>query len=293
MIPPRQHWAIQAETTNACPRSCSNCTRSLPHARKRFFVSPDEFRTMLNAVRLFITDSDPHPNDPTRNYGKKLIGMMGGEPTIHPKFAELCEIMREVIPGRDHRGLWSGWRPGMEKYADVIAETFGPASNYNFHEPPSQHQPILVAIRELIPDEATMWDYIDRCWLQVTWSSSVTPKGFFFCEVAAALDEIFDGPGGLPLEPNCWKYDLSAYRDQIERWCPLCGCAAPLPGRLDNQNVDDISPGNLAILKEKQSPRVLAGDYRVFDCAGYDPSNPQNSQAPAIYRTEQRKGLQC
>jgi hypothetical protein len=247
----------------------------------------DTFRKCCEAVAEFPRLGEPGPN--MNNGGNKVIGMMGGEPTLHRDFPELCRIMAEVIPNQVNRGLWTGWRPGIEKHAAIISRTFGPASNYNLHEPPSVHQPILVGIRELFPnDPETMWSLIDRCWMQSIWSSSITSKGFFFCEVAAALDEIFDGPGGLPLEPDCWRHDLDAYREQIERWCPRCGCAAPLPGRMDNEEIDDVSPLNHEELKRLGSPRVLNGQCRIFDCEHYEPSRYSKGWMPNIYRSEQR-----
>ncbi len=286
MIPPRQQWCIQIEVTNACRRACSNCTRALPHARQPFFIDIQSFEKCLKAVADFPRLGQPGPN--MHNTGRKVIGLIGGEPLLHPEFPRLCELMRQYVPDIVNRGLWTGWADGLHRYRDLIAATFGPASNYNFHDPPSVHQPILVAIRELVPDEAKMWRWIEGCWVQRIWSSSATRKGFFYCEVAAALDEIFDGPGGLPLEPGCWQHDLEAYREQIERWCPRCGCAAPLPGRLDNEQLDDVSPGNLAELTRLGSPRVAAGAVRVFDCSGYDPQRYAPGWTPNIYRTEQR-----
>lgn len=287
MIHPRQQWCIQVEVTNACPRSCSNCTRCLPHAREPFFMDVDTFAACCDAVADFPRLGEPGPN--MNNGGNKVIGMMGGEPTMHPDFERLCRIMREKIPHKINRGLWTGWREGHARHLATIHETFGPASNYNFHEPPSVHQPILVGIQELFPDRPElMWQLIDGCWMQRIWSSSITRKGFFFCEVAAALDEIFDGPGGVPIGPDCWRHDIDYYRDQVERWCPMCGCAAPLPGRMDNEGVDDISPGNLLRLRQLRSPRVAAGDYREFDVARYDPDKYATGWMPNIYRSEQR-----
>ena len=41
---------------------------------------------------------------------------------------------------------------------------------------------------------------IDNCWIQSQWSASITPKGGFFCEVAASLDYLFEGPGGYEIK---------------------------------------------------------------------------------------------
>jgi len=102
MINPAAQWAIQIDVTNRCRRTCSNCTRLLAHARERFCMSPWAFRQACAAVHTF-----PDHSTPDRNGRPKVIGMIGGEPLLHPEFPELCEIMAEEIPDRRHRGLWT------------------------------------------------------------------------------------------------------------------------------------------------------------------------------------------
>ena len=58
----------------------------------------------------------------------------------------------------------------------------------------------MVAIDDIIEDKKLMWKMIDNCWIQKQWSASITPKGGFFCEVAASLDYLFEGPGDMKLK---------------------------------------------------------------------------------------------
>jgi hypothetical protein len=191
--------------------------------------------------------------------------MIGGEPQVHPEFGKLVGIMEHIIPRRVDRGLWTGLPLTYE-----TANRFGYV-NHNLHNSHCVHQPVLVGIGEVIQDEKAMWSLIDNCPLQRIWASTITPRGFFFCEVAGALDLVFDGPGGLPITPGCWEHDLADYRDQIERWCPRCGVCLPLMGRPDDERRDDVSPANLEALRALGSPRVLAGDVVEFDADKYEP----------------------
>ncbi len=283
MIHPRQAWCHQIEVTSACPRACSNCTRLIPY-NEPFFISLEDFQACLDAAKGFVTDGEPGPNQ--NNYGRKVIGMMGGEPTLHPEFPKLCEMMRQAIPDIHNRGLWTGSKTGIAKYEAIIRETFGPASNYNFHDPPSMHQPVLVAIGDLVRagafDTQEMWRLIDNCWVQRIWSGSFTSRGFFFCEVAAALDRVFHGPGGEPLAPDCWRHDIEHYAYQIEWACVRCGCCVPLPSRQDDQQQDDISPMNLRALSRMNK---ILGRTVPFDCAAYV---RESNWRPNLYRSEQR-----
>jgi len=262
MIPPSKQWAIQIDVTNRCSRACSNCTRSLAHVTDPFDMSVGEFERALDALKDFPSKSEAS----AQNGGVKVVGVIGGEPVMHPQFNTLVDLMTEHIPARENRGLWTTQLIDAEQRAK-----FG-YINFNPHSPPSRHHPILVAIKDVITDFSRMWRCIDQCPYQTTWSSSITPKGFFFCEVAAALDMVFQGPGGLPVEPGVWQEPLGAFSGQMERWCPRCSGAIPLSkdrARPDNEKWDDISESNLKELRAIGSPRVASGRYTVFDASGY------------------------
>jgi hypothetical protein len=281
------------DVTDLCNRSCSNCTRAVGHGAEPYIISLDDFERACIAVADFATDSVPDRGCPPRNNGFKAVGMIGGEPTMHPQFDELCAIMRKHVPDRRNRCLFAGWRAGADKHRAVIQETFGPGSGWNEHNPPSVHQPLLVAIREIVPDEKEMWRLINGCWVENIWCNGSRSTGFYFCEVASTLDWVlFGGAHGLPLEPGIWRHDIEWFRPQIEALCPYCGAAAPLPPRIDCDDLDDISPGNLAILESRGSPRIKAGRYKVFDCQGYAASKYGKNWVPNLYRSEQRYGPQ-
>jgi hypothetical protein len=284
VIPPREQWCIQIDVTNACPRRCANCTRLLAHARARWDMTPDDFARAVDALADF-----PAESTPDRQGRRKVVGMIGGEPLGHPEFPRLCEIMVRALPEMRHRGLWTGVRYEKHRHRAAVERLIGSGRsragylNQNLHDRECFHQPVLVAVRDVVDDEAAMWRLIDACPLQREWSSAITPKGFFFCEVAAAMDLVFDGPGGLPVNPACWRHDLAEYRSQIERWCPRCGVCLPLEGRRDRDGVDDVSPGNLDALRRLGSPRILAGQYALFDPDRYHPDARRPDWAPLRY----------
>jgi hypothetical protein len=233
-------------------------------------MSVEQFAKVVESAKGFVTDSGPDRGaNPPR---KKVLAIIGGEPLLHPHFEQLAIIMRDAVADKRQRGLWTGVHWRQSRHADLIADTFG-YINENHHEAPHQslHSPVLVASKDVVADESTRNDLIDKCWLQKTWSSAITPKGMFFCEVAGAMDNVFDGPGGLPIEPRCWERPLSDFREQIDRWCPRCGIPLQLHGRLDAEARDDVSQSNLDALIAIGSPRIMDGEYVL-----YDPEQPQD-----------------
>lgn len=240
---------IQIEITNACVHQCSNCTRLVGHAKKPFFMEMDVF---VNAVDSLID----YP---------KMIGIMGGEPLLHPQFAEMAEYLKSKVLDKIRCGLWSTLPKGKEKYAPIIADVFGNVLLNDHTLGDLNHSPVLVAAQDTVTDEFTMWYLIDRCWVQNCWSGSITPKGAFFCEVAAAFDMVFEGPGGWPVEPGWWKKTPKDYVGQMNQYCVNCSAALPLHARQDTEEVDDISRRNLERLTRLGSPKIKRGKYTLYN----------------------------
>lgn len=302
MKSPADMKIIQIEITNACTKRCSNCTRFCGHHRSPFFM---DFETFKKAV------------DSMKGY-KGMVGIMGGEPTLHPEFEKFLNYYRETLgydddwttcyePTTDfighiltnvyndnyhnHRGLWTSVGAKYYQHFEVIQDTFG-YQLVNDHTHPSMHQTLMVTRKEVgIPDDE--WFKLrDNCWIQNLWSASITPKGAFFCEVAAAMDATLGGPGGWPIEPGWWKRKPCDFGDQLH-WCEMCSAALPMPKRDANEEHDDVSPIWNEKLKQIDSPKHRKGLVCEFDPAAYDPGQHRvntDQATPYIEDQEQRLG---
>ena len=280
LISPADQWCIQIEITNACAKGCSNCTRHCPHIAEPYYMDVETFAQAVRSMAGY----------------DGMLGIQGGEPTQHPHFAELLAAYDRLWePGRGkldwgrqsiadfgayhgdrlantnhRRGLWSGLGPGYYRHFEAIQETF-PYQCLNDHRNPAKHAPLLVTRKELGIDDATWIGYRDRCWVQRSWSSSITPKGCFPCEIMASLDMLYDGPGGWPIEPGWWKRQPADFGAMLE-WCEQCGACLPLPEREAREGVHDVSLHHLEALWRAGSPAVKAGAYKVFDAAAWKPA---------------------
>ena len=249
MIPIYRMAVVHIEITNACNLQCSNCTRFSGHHKKPFFMD-------LRTVKKAISSLEGFPGQ---------IGIMGGEPTLHPKFADICELIQKMIPNRKQRALWTnGFK--WNEYKDLIYQTFDKELvHYNDHKDMAvgKHQPLLIAATDIVDDKELMWRLIGNCWVQWRWAASITPKGAFFCEVAAAQDHLFDGPGGWPIKKGWWKRNPNEFFDQMKRYCPMCSAAIPMPGTNAHVKYDVISKTNAERLKKIGSPKFLRGGYKL------------------------------
>jgi len=259
---------VQMEITSACHKSCANCSRFCGHYRPPWFMSFDQFREAIDSMVGY----------------PRMVGFQGGEPLLHPEFERFCTYAKEKI-GYKKLGLWTALPNGFEHHRKTICETF----YYIFVNDHSRddifHHPGLVAIEEVVKDKNQMWQMIDRCWVQETWSASVNPKGAFFCEMAAAQAVLFpdEDHQGWKVEPGWWWRTTKDYREQIEKWCPRCGFACPLDRKSSVTGVDELSPMNYDRLKAT-SPKIARGMCKVSDLKMADSEKPLAAYKNNAYR---------
>lgn len=247
MVPPGQKQIIQIAVTNRCDLfHCSNCTQMIPHQRDRYWMTPANFRLACESLADWTG----------------IVGVFGGNPCVHQDFPELCAIMREVIPDIRRRGLWTN---NLRGQGAVARETFG-YFNLNVHDDEaaaaemaaelpgvpiygrgkqSWHAPVLLAVKDFVPDEQAMWSLIEQCDINLKWSGAITQHfgelRAYFCEVAAAFDNVYGEDRGLFVTPGWWKLPMEAFLEQARRWCPSCGVPLKRRGHLDRAFVDDMS----------------------------------------------------
>lgn len=341
MIRPSQAWCIQLDICTVCHLACSNCTRLLNHL-PNYIMPVDVFKQAIDSVYTFPRASEPCPKG-----RRKVVGLIGGEPLLHPDFPELVDYMCQRIPDPRHRGLWTSkdWgtfkgkygeaRPHVERLLGLppghdgggLGATHGSPDkfkygylNWNMHLPADgcKHQPLLVSAQSVVKhpdgtvDHKTMWDLIEKCWVQEHWSPTFTKDGFYFCEVAAHFDRNFLKNNAVPFGHECWKGELEfftnaagyrqpkipecrtkaiaadaaaagniSFAEQVLAHCgKRCGACVPMPGRPDYEDTDDMSQDNydelvqIGIDNPKQSSKAIRrGMVKVWPAdVRYDPA---------------------
>lgn len=250
MIPLYKKIEIQIDITNACPLSCTHCNRLVGHHKEPYFMNLD---TVIKAIESL----EGFPG---------YIGIMGGEPTMHPDFVQICKLVQKMVPRQKRQLATMGFK--WEQYKEIILETFDVENiQYNNHSNEGEvfHQPVLVAAEEVLDDKELMWRLIGNCWMQWRWCGSITPKGGFICEAAGAMDMLFDGPGGFPIEKGWWNRETEQFVDQVKRYCPRCSMPVPFPRYDCKKGCDLVSKGNADLLAKVGSPKFLKGKTTIFD----------------------------
>jgi len=167
---PAEQKIIQIDITNACTHSCSNCTRFCGHHPKNFFM---DFETFKHAVDSLV-------NFPG------MVGIMGGEPTIHPEFDKFvryyaskidpkAKLKKNIAPIKDFaqykidclsdenvkRGLWSSLGKSYYKHYELIQDVFE-YQCINDHKNPGLHQSLMINRNEMGIDDEEWFNLRDN-----------------------------------------------------------------------------------------------------------------------------------
>ena len=254
MRPPQNMGIICIDVTNKCDLGCSNCTRLLENQDHFWEMTPDNFRIALRSLHDF----------------PGMIAVIGGNPTMHRNFPELCKIICEEIPEKHRRGLWTN---NVFKHAEIAKETFG-GFNLNPHgekrgikslEPlkalgvgnyyagNSIHSPILTAVKDIFTEEK-MWESISRCDVNQEWSATIIQNNgvlrAYFCEVSASFDLARGADNGIEVTDGWWKKPMEDFASQVKHFCPGCGVPARLKGHWDHQEIDTYTQTNADIAEK-------------------------------------------
>jgi hypothetical protein len=195
------------------------------------------------------------------------IGIIGGEPLLHPEFPQICELIRCKFPP-SKMGLWTSGGKNFQKYLPLIQKTFGQIA-YNEHNETQlktcKHQPLTIAIKDVVKDDDLRKSLIDDCWVQRTWCATINHFGAYFCEVAAAQDVLLnEGRNAWPVDAGWWKKVPAQFQDQVNKFCDNCGMAIPMERELILKKTEKFSPSVLKMFEEKNCRKISDNDVELF-----------------------------
>jgi len=258
------HGIIQIMITRACDLACINCTQGSNLAGKPMIMSLPQFEEAVRSLKDY--------------YG--IVGIFGGNPCMHPKFADICNVLAEHIPYH-RRGLWSN---NLNGHGKLCRATFNPeVSNLNVHTSfeaysemlrdwpechpkgvhDSRHSPVFVAMKDLDIPFSEMWELIQNCDINQLWSAMI---GVFrgelrawFCEVAGAQSMLHENEPsypdtGLKVTEHWWKLPIASFTNQVMKHC--FECSVPLKGMGDlaiNGHVEQVSKTHEKIFHLKRA----------------------------------------
>lgn len=296
MRSPAEMQTIQVELTSACVLKCSNCTRFSGTHAKPFFLSSEEFKKAIDSLVDYarlphaivgFMGGEPllHPQfvefceHASSKIPREKLGLWSTFPDSpkHRGYAELICKTFGVILLNDHSRDDIKHAPVLMASEEFFRKPCAECEGRGYHMVPdpkaardgvvgdaTQEQCEACGGKGTVTDDLTLFQAVEHCWVQESWSASVNNKGAWFCEVAAALSDLFDGPEGWPVEPGWWKRTPKDFQEQMDWACRKCGAALPIERVRNSQDpTDDVSPGNLERLMQIKSRKVARNEYQV------------------------------
>lgn len=205
------HRRILIDITFACDLGCVDCNRSAAAAQ-----APSNDRMTPEQIRRFVAESlDQH-----RRW--EGIQIEGGEPTLHPQFEEIVDILNEYR--REH--LPSAWiQVNTNGYSDsggrVLARLPAGIDVYSSgKQGPVQALHCACNVAPVDLDEYAGIDYSQGCFQPAQFGLGLNRYGYYPHPACGGIDRVFGFDLGRKFLPPLHD-DL---RDQFARLCGFCGC---------------------------------------------------------------------
>lgn len=245
--------------TNACNLSCGGCNQlcGLFPKEKIWFISINQLK---DSIEGFIEYKKQNWNRSDYKEENKFCGLYGGEPTIHPKFQEILEILYsyEEMPfciytnGRTFKKEMNLIDITVHTSREISYQTmkldmkreskFKVLHQFHTHEKNvayridfknqdfrSKFNPVLCAPFDIDPNKSKK-QYVEQakkvCYQWNNCEHSIYNGKAYACHLAAAMDHMFyNSVNGWDLEKGKNPFDKSEKKinKQLENFCYRCG----------------------------------------------------------------------
>jgi len=198
---------IEIDLTYLCNLQCNNCNRSSAQA-------PEALHIGLSDIVGFVASSIENKRVWRR------IRVLGGEPTLHPEFREIINVLLElkrVSPATRIEVVSNGYGRKVQAVLsdippDVVVENSSKSGNV---------QPSFGPFN-LAPQDSWQYQYADfrnGCDIATSCGIGLTPQGYYPCAVAGGIDRVLGVRNGREQLPS----SDDEMRDLMSDACKLCG----------------------------------------------------------------------
>jgi len=204
----RSRDRIDIDVTWRCNLRCFDCNRSCGQA-------PTEERMTVGQVRRFLNESVD------RGVRWKKIGLVGGEPTLHPDFDRIVAMVLEYRDRHSPDATVKVFSNGHGREVREVLARIPPAVHLVDTRKNSRRQdhfvPFNLAPRD--SDEYRGAQFVNACPSARDGGMGLSPYGYYPCCAAAGIDRIFGFDCGRKALPP----DDDGMQDDLRRFCSLCG----------------------------------------------------------------------
>lgn len=199
---------IDIDITYACNLRCNDCNRSVPQALSSTSLTKRD-------VERFVVDTVASGHD------WDLIKLAGGEPTLHPQFLEILDVLRDYRRRHNPRVrifvCTNGYGDRVKRIiaqipADIVVDNTAKSGSLQEDFEPFNRAPCDLA-------EHRRSDYTNGCWITQYCGIGLTPSGYYQCSIAGGIDRVF----GLDVGRCTIPVPSDPLHDQMDALCRYCG----------------------------------------------------------------------
>lgn len=203
----RSRDLVEIDITYRCNLSCNNCNRSCAQAPSRMDMPVDQIENFLQ-------------QSVSRGIKWKRIRLLGGEPTLHPAFQEILDLVLDYrfVHNPNTRIVLCTNGSG-ERVIRILSRLSKEVVVKSTRKRGRQR---LTRPFNMAPQDSWFHRLADfRAGCRIIWDCGIglTPMGYYPCAVAGGIDRIFGFKLGRPNLPGL-QDDM---RDQMNVFCRLCG----------------------------------------------------------------------
>jgi len=204
----RSRNLLEIDLTYVCSLRCVGCNRSLDQAPTDSLVNLDTIKNLIN-------------ESIERQYVWKGIRLLGGEPTLHPDFLSVLDLLRDYReryqPKLRITVVSNGYSERTKAILckiphDIFIENTSKTSSQQIDFAPFNNAPQDYT-------EHANSDFRNGCWITEGLGIGLTPQGYYYCAIAGGIDRIYGFGLGRKSIPDI----LDPMHEQFIQLCALCG----------------------------------------------------------------------
>lgn len=214
--------SVQLELTSFCNLSCPNCNRSIGHAPNKEYMS-------LQQIEKFVNESIE------LNWEWQLIYLIGGEPTLHPQFFEVLDIIKRYKDINPNCFI-EVWTNGYGTKVNEILSKLPPWVRVK-NSAKNPKKDLKFNSYNIAPVDLKNYKYANftkGCWVTEICGIGLSQHGYYPCGSGAAVDRVFGFDIGIK---KLSEVNNSTLRNQMNLLCRYCGHFKESPPIVEEEKI--------------------------------------------------------
>ena len=232
---------VEIELTTRCSLACLNCDAQVRQA-------PSNNDMSLNQIEKFVKESI------ALGWRWKEISLIGGEPTLHPRFFDVLKIIKKYKTAHPECSICLETNGYGSKVNEVLSKLPDWITVFNTKKQSNVNNFSSINIAAIDVKKYKDEDFSKGCWIAQTCGLGLTRYGYYPCRAGSSVDRVFGFNVGIK---KLSMVNPEKLRDKLGLLCRYCGhykCNFNIPYTTEEK----MSPSWINACKnyKKQKPKL-------------------------------------